>query len=54
MIKTIEMKNFKCFDCLQLSLAGLTILAGGNACLRTQQRGKKKIPWMFRRLWALR
>lgn len=31
MIKTIEIKNFKCFDCLQLSLAGLTILAGGNA-----------------------
>lgn len=31
MIKTIEMNNFKCFDHLHLSLAGLTILAGGNA-----------------------
>lgn len=31
MIKCIELENFKCFDHLQLPLARLTILAGGNA-----------------------
>lgn len=31
MIKAVELKNFKCFDHLQLPLSGLTILAGGNA-----------------------
>ena len=31
MIKSIEIKNFKCFDDLKLPLSPLTILAGGNA-----------------------
>ncbi len=31
MIKTVELKNFKCFNHLQLPLAELTILAGPNA-----------------------
>lgn len=31
MIKSIELQNFKCFDHLQLPLAELTVLAGGNA-----------------------
>ncbi len=31
MIKSIEIKNFKCFDNLRLPLSKLTILAGANA-----------------------
>ncbi len=31
MIKAIELKNFKCFNQVKLSLSELTILAGGNA-----------------------
>lgn len=31
MIKAVELKNFKCFNNLRLSLSELTILAGGNA-----------------------
>lgn len=31
MVKSIEIKNFKCFDNLKLSLSGMTVLAGGNA-----------------------